>query len=238
MSLGVAMSELRDGRTRGLLLLEMVLIVGSILMAFSLESWREDRRARESELEVRETIRADFANMRPGLQVMIEGGDSLVTRTERLLEGLGSPQSAGADSLQALFAATLRPVGRVPVPPSYRAAMASGELRTLDDPELMTALALIEFSDQRLAEHLRVSADVFYTGLQAEVSARMGGMGVLTGSADAPARFTAQDYLQMVSAPDVYAATERMLIVNRNLLAGLRQMDAAMATIVQLLSSE
>jgi hypothetical protein len=216
----------------------MVLIVGSILLAFSLESWRDDRRASERQIEVRETIRADFINMLPGLQGMIEDGDSLVARAGRLLEGLAAPHAAGADSLQALFAATMRPVGRPPVPPSYRAAMSSGELRTLDDPELMTALALVEFSDQMLAEHMRVSADIFYTGPVAQVSARLGGMQVLAGTAGAPSRFTASDYLEAVSAPDVYSAAERMMIVNRNLLFGLRQLDAAMVGVVTALSPE
>ena len=232
------MSDVSEGRKGAWLALEMVLIVVSILLAFSLESWRDDGRALERQSEVRETIRADFENMRPGLRDMIEGGDSLVARAERLLAGLADPRAAGADSLQVLFGATMRPVGRPPVPPSYRAAMSSGELRTLDDPDLMTALALVEFSDQMLAEHMRVAADIFYTGPVAAISARVGGMQVLGGQAGAPSRFASGDYLGAVAEPDVYAAAERMLIVNRNLLFGVRQLEAAMASVVEALTSE
>ncbi len=230
------MSELRRGRDWGLLLVEVVLIVASILLAFSLESWREDRQEERRQVEVRETVRSDFETLLPRLLTQITAGDTLVARTDRLLSGLASPSTAGADSLKVLFDATLRPVGRVPVPPSYRAAMSSGELRTLDDPELMDALARLEYGDQMLAEHMRVSADIFYTGLQAEVSARVGGTRVLMGADTGRRPPSDAEYIALVSGLDVYAATERMYIVNRNVLNGLRFLRTAMEDAVEALS--
>jgi type II secretory pathway pseudopilin PulG len=219
-----------------MLAVEMILIVVSILLAFSLESWRADRDSQARQEALRQSVQADFAATRTYLAQLIGAGDTLVARTERLLESLREPGSAGADSLQVLFAEVLRPVGRVPLPPSYRAAMATGEFRILDYPGLMSALAVLEFMDQMVATHLQVSADIFYTGPQAQLATRLGGSGALMGSDDLPARFVPSDYIAMVSAPDVYAATERMLIVNRNMLGGLKQMESAMADVVQILS--
>ncbi len=100
----------------------------------------------------------------------------------------------------------------------------------------MDALALLEFSDQMVVTHMQVSADIFYTGPQAQVTSRLGAMGILTGAEGVPARFSDAEYLDIVSARDVYAASERMLIVNRHMLAGLRQMESAMSEVVAILS--
>ncbi len=125
------MTEARRRQSWGILVVEMVVIVVSILLAFSLESWRDDREGEERQEAMRAAMRADFASTLTYLGQLIEAGDTLVARSARLLEGLDRPAETGADSLQALFGATLRPVGRVPLPPSYRAVMGTGEFRIL-----------------------------------------------------------------------------------------------------------
>jgi hypothetical protein len=230
------MTELRPARGWMVLLLEMALIVASILLAFSLESWRNGREALEQQRTTREMVLADFTRVQPQLKAYIEEGDSMLARKTRLVEALQDPTSAGVDSLQTLFAESGRPIVRIPVPPSYQMTLASGELESLGDPALMNALGILAFSDQMLAEHMRISADIFYTGLEAAVASRLGSSRVLSGGSQVPARFTTADYLTVVSSPDVYAAAERMVLVNRNMLSGLKQLDAAIGLVIDALA--
>ena len=224
-------------RTKLRALAEMFLIVVSILLGFSLDSWWDRRSDSAARQELARLLHADFIEARDQLRESITRGDARVAASLALLAGLDDPVAVGADSLRALFPSILQPVVAVSAPASYRAAVSSGVVTILDDPALFRALSAVDAAQTWMDTYSRLGADIHYRGALAELESTIGSLAVLITTDEAPTRFLPADYLEMVSRPEVYSASRLAAQAGRNLLGSLRRMDSAMTSVIEQLET-
>lgn len=216
---------------------EMVLIVVSILLAFSLDSWWDRRADAADRRELAGLLHADFVDARDQLREGIASGATRVSRGDALLTGLTDPAAVDADSLGALFLAVLQPVPWVAAPASYRAAVSSGAITMLDDPALFRAFAAVDAAQMRMETYVRLSADIHYIGPLAQLESTIGSLAALARLDQTPSRFVPPDYVELVSRPEVYSAVRLAAQSGRNLLGTLRVMETAMTGVIDQLEA-
>jgi len=219
------------------LLVEAMVIVVSIIFAFVIDAWWEARNASSRQQEMFKLLHSDFSLSLEGLLTSIERGETLVNNGTALLTALDSPEQSGEATLRRLFPSISRPVASALSPVSYQAALMSNEINIIDNIELLRSFTLIDIAVANSDEHRRVAADNFYTGLLAEVGSTIGGLRTLS-STNVPSRFIPTDYIEMASRPGIYAASEKTVTVNQNLLRALNQMKFAMESAITALESE
>jgi len=130
-------------RMSGRLLAEAAAIVGSILLAFAIDAWWDDRGARQQEREAIRGLAADFE----AASAILSGDnlsvhDSAVAAAKALLDLTGpGPTDVSSDSLARLIPAILRlPYFRPPLG-TLDALIGSGQLSLIQDDSLRSALA-------------------------------------------------------------------------------------------------
>lgn len=124
------------------LLVQVVILVLSILLAFAIDAWWDVHREKSRERELLLELRDDFRATRPGLE-------SRVTLARRMAEGTGGfLDLLGADAApdvvtvpHAAIFATLGGPTFEPATNALDAAVASGEIALLTDGELRAELA-------------------------------------------------------------------------------------------------
>jgi hypothetical protein len=217
-------------------LVEMLVIVASILLAFALDSWWDRQSEAADHEELAQLLHADFTEAREQLRRNIVRGDTLVAGAQALMAALDDPSAVEGDSIKVLFPYVMRPIETVPAPPSYRAAMSSGAITFIDDPGLFRALSAVDQAQGRMDTYSRLAADIHYVGALAGLESSIGSLVVLT-SFGGPNRFVPADYIALVSRPEVYSASRLASQVSRNLLASLRIMESAMTSVLEQLES-
>jgi hypothetical protein len=127
------MTDTRSGRR---LLAEAVVVVVSILMAFTIDAAWDQRQARAGERAVVQSIEAD---LRDGLRVVTDSRDSTLAAYARLESFVtGAAPSGGEDRL---FPALTRQWSAAVPTGALDAATGSGELALNRDPALRGSLA-------------------------------------------------------------------------------------------------
>lgn len=127
----------------GLLLTEMVLIVASILLAFALDSWWDERRDRVEEQEILHGLREEFLLNRSMLDRRVaqhtkEQGELEILRAATKT---GEWHSPGGLDLDAALAATLTPPTTDLGNGVLDALISSGRIELLQNRELRARLA-------------------------------------------------------------------------------------------------
>ena len=121
--------------------IEGVVIVASILLAFGIEAWWEGRQEREREREYVGALRQDFDQNLRLIDEAIADQESGVEMIVLLREQLsGSSPSVQRDSLNHHFALAFGVTTHQAVPTTYDELVSTGELGLLTNADLRTAL--------------------------------------------------------------------------------------------------
>lgn len=213
-------------------LVEGVVIVSSILLAFAIDAWWDGRRDQMERVELLEALVGDFGAARAILADRIEREAELEGRTRALLAASGRRTHLPADSIQYLaFALVTGAGGNVaPSVPRYDAAVASGRLGMISDDSLLVALGSFDLARRNhvaLVERLR---ERFYSGGLDDLRRELGTLAVLNPVAarsEPPDRFVPDDLNELIQRRLVYATAEAVLASRVNLRALLEAMDRA-----------
>ena len=139
------MSELGSGRRLGRLVPEMIAIVVSILLAFSIDAAWEARSQRLREHEALSGLQADFLETRKQLQGSVEFGHSRITSLEALgAVATGRVPAPSTDSINFLLGQIIWYNNFDPVTSTLDALEGSGELSILRSERLRGLLAAWE----------------------------------------------------------------------------------------------
>jgi hypothetical protein len=125
------------------ILIEAVVIVGSILLALAVDEWWEDREIRQAEREVLVRLADEFeAN---AAQLEIKGGEheEVLVYGEALLEVMGPSERGGIplDSLSTLYWNFFKTPTYDPEDGVLNSLITSGEMGIITNDRLRTALA-------------------------------------------------------------------------------------------------
>lgn len=124
------------------IMVEGLLIVGSILLAFGIDAWWDRRAERAKEREALEALSEDFAAADSILGIRVLAIDSAAVAAQAII-GLVGPASdeSQSDSLAMLIPRIIRRPTFQPPMGTLEALLGSGELRLITDAELKAALA-------------------------------------------------------------------------------------------------
>jgi hypothetical protein len=229
------------------LLVEGVVIVSSILMAFAIDALWDTRQENARHDRLLEALAVDFTIAEERLESDLARADSLTERAAAFLMLRDEPVAPPIDSLRFLVLGLFSAIEFDVSLPFYDAAIGSGELQRIDSREFLEAAADYTQAARWAGRSQDNTGNSYFLGLVAPLRARIGSMGALTRSAAAcPAISTVCPYppsLELDSAEimallgqnDAYAAFEAMYNGNLNLVAGLRRMREAASRAVSAL---
>lgn len=218
--------------------IEGTVVVVSILLAFGIDAWWDNRLESRERGELLRSLTEDFEWNRSELARSIEEVESVHGRLTTFLLASSRPDSVPLDSLRNLFRAVISPPSFQPAMAAYRAALAAGRLGSLENPGLVEAMVRFEDALQLYELLDALAAEQTFLGSTFELRKELGSISVLTGptteSSDVPERFrkTAAEYREYVQLPHVYAHVENLAVLRRNQLNALRRMEEAVEAVL------
>lgn len=136
------MNEAGGGIRGRRLLIEALVVVASILVAFSLDAWWSERAERRTEAAHLRALRSDFEQNVSRLKVLIEQEERIADASHRLLLAAISPTTPSPeDSLANLLGQVFNSGRFDPVMGAYEAVVNSGGLAQVRDDTLRLVLA-------------------------------------------------------------------------------------------------
>lgn len=228
-------------------LAEVVVIVGSILLAFAIDAWWDGRQEDQRRRELIEALDLDFELTRTRLTEGIALADSLVTRCRGFLDLAEHSEGVSLDSMRFLALGAFFPIDFEPALAAYEGAVTTGDLGLLQSRALSEAFTEFRQARDFYEVHDRISANLFFSGAIWELRRELGSLGVLLFDPTAcppdtytpvcpyPRQFQLADaeFRELSARPNVYAALETVMIVNRQMLRGLRRMDEAAGQVLE-----
>ena len=154
---------MNDGRhIRGSrVLVEMLVVVTSILIAFSLDAWWTSRAEERTGVAHLRALQHDFEQNVARLKVHIEREERIADASRRLLLVANSPTTPSpADSVSNLLGQVFNSGRFDPVMGAYEAVVNSGGLAQIQDDDLRLALA--EFASLQAGRYEERFSDQLY----------------------------------------------------------------------------
>lgn len=219
---------------------ESVLIIVSILVAFSIDAWWDNRRAAHQKEELVSALVLDFETTRSMLAESIATSSDLNDRTAGFLTAVGKKEPATLESLRQLISGAFVKIDFEPSLSAFESAIATGKIELLDSPTLLKSITEFHQAVDYYELHDRIAADIFYLGPIWELRREVGSLRILfRDPVTYPERFRRSDeeYQKFFARPIVYAAIEVMLTAQRNSTNGLLKMDEAAGKILTELES-
>jgi hypothetical protein len=221
-------------------ILEAVVIVGSILLAFAIDAAWDRSLDRERRSELIAALRSDFVATAEQLDSVIPFVEASLRRTNRYHQGLIQELDLPLDSLRGYFNATFDGFVFQPSLSNYDGAISSGRLAEIATPELNAAFSDFDVARAWWEQHLGTLFEAHYVGPTWELRRRIGTEAVVENPRDAPPsmRLSDSETLELLSSPEAYAAAEVHRIIFGNIYVSFLQMDSAAVAIAELLRNE
>jgi hypothetical protein len=159
----------------GFLLLEAVLIVVSILLAFAIDAWWEGRQEEARRVDLIGALREDFATTSAMLDEAVKEAADMAARTGQYMIVVEDELEVSRDSMIALVDGLGEIVIFEPTLPSYRTALSDGSLRLARNPDLHEALTEFELALTEYNHLFNVAGDLYFLGPLYELRSAAGG---------------------------------------------------------------
>lgn len=213
------------------------MIVASILLAFGIDAWWDRTQQKAADAEWIAEVRFDLQTSLSQVEESIAQADAIVGAKSRLLGLLSSSASPQVDSIRHLADEMTRPIGFTPTLPGFERGFSEGRFSALGSVEFRRGLAdfrwfLVHFEDAR-----RLDWDTYFVGPLYAVRAPHGGLQLLGGRWKERFRMTDEEYLEVMLAPETFAAFETMGLAQENELWGLQGMKRALEAMISALEA-
>lgn len=215
---------------------EGMLIVVSILIAFSIDAWWEERQQERLRAELVQSLQQDFRATRGRLETAITSADSLIERSTSFLNAVAEGKDESLPALRHNMGGAFRKIDFEPTLPAYDSAVATGQIALLDSPAFFEVLAEFHQAHRYYGLHDRIAAEIYYVGPVWELRKSVGSLRVLFRDPERyPVHFRRSDeeYRRIYYSPLAYAAIETMVTAQRNSANGLRRMQEQADLILQ-----
>lgn len=215
---------------------EGVLIVASILVAFSIDAWWDDMQEARHRTDLVSALSLDFEATRSRLAASIALADSVDDRATSFLQAVGSEEPVSLESLRHFIGGAFVKVDFEPALPAYDSAIITGKIGLLESPTLLESITEFDRARDYYELHDRIAAEIFYLGPIWELRREVGSLRILFRDPTTyPIQFrrTDEEYRELFSSPIAYAAVEAMLTAQRNSANGLRSMDEAAGDVLK-----
>ena len=227
------MTQVAEAQSRlGRILAEGVVIVFSILLAFSIDAWWDRTQEKTAEAEWIAAVQLDLETSIEQLDAVIADAETYRGSATRLLELLRDSELPPVDSVRFLAGASIRPIGFVPTLPGLESGLSEGRLTAIQSVAFRRALADFRSSLTHFETTRQADWHHFFSGPLYDVRAPHAGFQLF--GAPPPGRFqmTDQAYLAVMLSPEVYSAFETMRVLQGNQILGLSNMKDALERMV------
>ena len=124
------------------LLVEAAAIVISIIIAFAIDAWWDERQERQAELDYLIALQKDFSETRERLENQVDRVSSLFSQVDQVLGVIADTESAKLpDSFSSMVGAAYAIPRPVTVTGTYEDMVNSGNLQLIRNEELRLAMA-------------------------------------------------------------------------------------------------
>jgi hypothetical protein len=121
---------------------EAAAIVVSILLAFAIDAWWDERQERQAELDYLIALQRDFSETRESLENQVDRVSSLFSQVDQVLSVIADTESAKLpDSFSSMVGAAYSIPRPVTVTGTYEDMVNSGSLQLIRNEELRLAMA-------------------------------------------------------------------------------------------------
>lgn len=227
---------------------EGLVIVASILMAFGIEAWWNERGEKAHRAELLTALIADFSVTRERLAESRAIGEDYVARGREVLRLTPESPDLPRDSLRFLLRGFFLKIDFEPALSTYEAALGSGDLAFLGSQDFVRATAEFRQARDSYDLQLGLGAQLFFLGPILELRQRLGSLGILVADRDPdcegwgrnscyPAAFDldATAIQRVLLEPEVRGALETVQNVNLNIMMALQRMDDEAALVIDAL---
>ena len=227
---------------------EIILVVLGILIALQINEWNEERKRGQERLELYTALKNDFVTTQGLLKEGEKQSRRGIHRMESFLNAAGTdPGRFPVDSLKYWAGGAFDAPFVDPILTTYDAAIASGRISLVRDPELLEKLAGFIRAKQFYRDHLDFTGEIFYYGSIYDLRRKVGSLGVIGGPQydrdyNRNLKYSRHEladdaYLELVKNPETYAAIENMLDANYMIRDILHEMDDQLTGILKKLES-
>ena len=213
---------------------EAAAIVVSILLAFWIDAWWNDRQESLEKTIMVAALQEDFARSREDLLTEIASVEARIADCAYLLDHWDDNETPVED-LRRSFSNVLTAGGFRPSLTTYNSGVATGKLYMLNDPGLEKAFT--EFfegwQDYSLARGINMRT--YFRGGVWEVRRSIGALDILIREpSKLPTRYrlSESEYRELLGRADVYALVDTMRDENYNMVSGMQTMEAAATAIL------
>jgi hypothetical protein len=226
---------------------EIILVVLGILIALQINNWNEERKRDEERMELYLSLKKDFISTQGLFAEGEKKGKIGIYRMESFLNAVGTdPWGFPVDSLKYWAGGAFDAPFVDPILTTYDEAISSGRISLIEDAELLEELAGFIRAKQFYRDHLDFAGHIFYYGSIYDLRRKVGSLGIIGGPQydrdyDRDLQYSrhelSEDFIELVSEPETYAAIENMLDANYMIRDILNEMDARLAGILGKLES-
>ena len=212
------------------LILEGSAIVASILLAFSIDAWWDDRRENRQRQELIFALNLDFEITKERLATSIGVADSTIDRTLEFLLKTGDQDQHSVEELGHLVDAISDGIAFKESLSAYESTVTTGKINLLTSPVLIQAIAEFYEALEMYENQFQIAGEVFYLGSTWELRRELGTLSFLSQGFDSvPSRFhlIEPQLRELYASKLVFAAVQNSTLVNFNIRAALLAMDAA-----------
>ena len=202
--------------------MDAVVIVLSILLAFSIDAWWDTRLERVQRVELLADLRSDFSTTMGLLATTLERNETLLAHNRALQAAASGGAPVPADSLSRFVRDALNAGGFTPAIANYEAAIASGAISLIESDSLLVYLNRFDRGLEGFQDINDLGGQFYFMGPIQALIPEFGGFEALLRS----------DHLvEVVRRPAFQAIVEVFGDLQRNAVFNLRQMDQASRTI-------
>jgi len=215
-------------------LAEGLLIVASILLAFSIDAWWDGRQEDDQRRALLSGLATEFESVQDDLAEAVSRAEALERSTRTLLEAAGNQIELHQDSIRSLAGALVGGGRATLVTPRYDSAVRSGSIALLRSDSLLIALSTFDTYRSAHENLIDILIDTFYEGPLHDLRVELGSLSVLNpsgGQSPAPSRLVPPDLNPWIQRRAVIAVIEQVHVLRVNQLLLLQRLDDASALV-------
>lgn len=215
------MSQRGRWGTRGL---DAVVIVTSILLAFSIDALWDKRQERVQRAELLAGLCSDFVTTRSLLATSLESGEMLLRHNRALQAATSGGAPVPADSLPTFVLHAVNAGAFTPATANYEAAIASGSISLIESDPLLIYLNLFDAGLEGYRQFADISGQYYFFGPLQAVTSEFGGFEALRRS---------RELAEVVRRPAFRAIVEHYGNLQGGAVYFLSQMDTASVAVTE-----
>lgn len=223
------------------LLLEGTAIVVSILLAFAIDAWWQDRQDVSKRQQLIAALRSDFEVTYERLVESIERNDGLVDRGLGFWKILDDQADYSLEELGHMVSSISLGVHFKESLTAYRSAVATGDIHLISNLDAVNAIARFLDALEQYENTNEMAGRVFYLGSVWHLRREIGSSTILSYDPDenlGRLQLSEAELRELYSSKLLFAVVENVTLINMNKQRALENMKLASRDILNALDKE